>query len=120
TMKYVAANLGQQAARRMQMARITAIEMSAVGRSGKISATIIPVIAISARPTNGCRGALSNFTYRLLSYLAVSGQAANVSRCRNLGGGVEADVPRFTARVSSGCDCKVETVYREARAQMFR
>jgi hypothetical protein len=52
-MKYVAANLGRKIARRMHIAKIMAVGRSAVGRSGKISATMIPVTAMSARPING-------------------------------------------------------------------
>ena len=60
-MRYVPVNLGQHARIRMHAARIIAAGASAVDRTGKVSATTIPVMAISARPTNGCRGALSNF-----------------------------------------------------------
>jgi hypothetical protein len=37
----------------MQIPRTIAVEASAVAVSGMISATIIPVAAINARPTNG-------------------------------------------------------------------
>jgi hypothetical protein len=37
---------------------------------------IIPIAAITASPTNGWRGALSNFTYRLFAYAGLRKQAA--------------------------------------------
>jgi hypothetical protein len=60
-MAYVATNLGQQAPTRMQSTRISAVAVTATGGSGRISAVIIPIAAIIARPTNGWRGALSIF-----------------------------------------------------------
>ena len=60
-MTYVASSIGQQATMRMQSARIIAVAVTAADESGKISAAIIPIAAMSARPTNGWRGALSNF-----------------------------------------------------------
>jgi hypothetical protein len=45
----------------MQSARIITAAVTATDGSGKISAAIIPIAAMSARPTNGWRGALSNF-----------------------------------------------------------
>jgi hypothetical protein len=53
TMKYVAANFGQHSATRMQIARTTAAKINTVDRTGTTSATVIPVAAINARPTNG-------------------------------------------------------------------
>ena len=53
TTRYVPVNLGQHARRRMPAARTNAAGTNAVNRTGKISATTIPVMAISARPTNG-------------------------------------------------------------------
>src|SRR5207248_3096945 len=47
----------------MQSARIIAVGITAADGTGRISAAIIPMAAISASPTNGCRGALSNFIY---------------------------------------------------------
>jgi hypothetical protein len=52
-MRYVAGNFGQQSAVRMQIPRTIPAERSAVGDSGTISARIIPVAAITVRPTNG-------------------------------------------------------------------
>ena len=53
TTTYVPVNLGQHARIRMHAPRIIAAGTSAVDRTGKISATTIPVMAINARPTNG-------------------------------------------------------------------
>ena len=52
-MAYVASSLGQRATVRMQRARIINAAVTATDESGKISAAIIPVAAISAKPTNG-------------------------------------------------------------------
>src|SRR5437899_8133222 len=48
----------------MQAVRMIAVTVRATDGSGKSSAVIIPIAAISARPTNGWRGTLSNFIYR--------------------------------------------------------
>ena len=45
----------------MHAVRIIAAGTSAVVRTGRISATVIPIMAISARPINGCRGGVGNF-----------------------------------------------------------
>jgi hypothetical protein len=47
----------------MQIARIITAGVMAKEGSGKISAMMIPVAAINARPTNGWRGALSNLIW---------------------------------------------------------
>jgi hypothetical protein len=60
-MPYVASSLGQHATTRMHSARITPVAVTATDGSGKISAVIIPIAAMSAKPTNGWRGTLSNF-----------------------------------------------------------
>jgi hypothetical protein len=52
-MAYVTSSLGQHAKVRMQSARIIAVAVRATDGSGKISAAIIPIAAISAKPTNG-------------------------------------------------------------------
>jgi len=52
-MRYVVANFGQQSATTMQVARSIAVNINSVDRRGTISATAIPVAAISARLTNG-------------------------------------------------------------------
>src|SRR5215831_5387727 len=74
TMRYVAANLGEQSKNTMQIPTIIAAEISAVDVSGKISATIIPAAAIGASPTNGWRGTLSNFIHRFFADRAVAKQ----------------------------------------------
>jgi hypothetical protein len=78
-MAYVATNLGQQAPMRMQSMRISAAAVTAMDGSGRISAVIIPIAAMTAKPTNGWRGALSNFIYRLLAYLRRTKQACSSS-----------------------------------------
>ena len=52
-MRYVAGNFGQHSANRMQIPKISAVEMSALGARGTTSAMIIPVAATNVRPTNG-------------------------------------------------------------------
>src|SRR5436309_14214557 len=79
-MAYVATSLGRQLPIRMQTAKIIAIAVTAIDGSGKISAVIIPIAAITARPTNGWRGALSNFINGLFAYPTSSRQAAIVRR----------------------------------------
>lgn len=79
-MTYVATNRGQQIPTRMQSARIIAVAVMAIDGGGKISAVIIPIAAITARPTNGWRGALSNFINGLFAYPTSSRQAAIVRR----------------------------------------
>src|SRR5262249_112063 len=76
TMRYVGASLGQQSKNTMQTSTIIAAEMSAVDASGTISATTIPVAAISASPTNGWRGTLSNFIHPFFADQAVAKQDA--------------------------------------------
>src|SRR5213083_990071 len=74
-MPYVASSLGQQMRAGMQSERIIAVAVAATDGRGKISAAIIPVAAISAKPTNGWRGALSNFicwAFRLSSLYKAS------------------------------------------------
>src|SRR6266496_3000607 len=74
-MAYVASSLGQQATMRMQSASIIAVAVTATDGSRKISAAIIPIAAMSAKPTNGWRGALSNFicwAFRLSSLYKAS------------------------------------------------
>ena len=75
-MAYVTSSLGQHAKVRMQSARIIAVAVKATDGSGMISAAIIPIAAMSARPTNGWRGALSNFIHRLFAHQALGRQAA--------------------------------------------
>jgi len=78
TMAYVASSLGQQATRIMQSARIIAVAVTATDGSGKTSAVMIPVAARNARPTNGWRGALSDFiccAFRLSSVNKASPQS---------------------------------------------
>ena len=70
TMRYVAGDFGQQSATRMQLPRTIAAKINTVDRSGTISATVIPVAAINASPTNGWRGALSGFIYSQFSLIA--------------------------------------------------
>src|SRR6267378_2850337 len=77
TMPYVASSLGQRATVRMQSARITAVGIRATDGSGRISAVMIPITAMSARPTNGWRGALINFIHRLFAHRALGRQARN-------------------------------------------
>src|SRR5436190_24195418 len=77
----VGSSLGQRATVRMQSARIIAVGVTATDGSGKISAAIIPIAAISARPTNGWRGALSNFicwAFRLSSLYKASRNRGDV------------------------------------------
>jgi len=64
---------------RMQTAKIIAIAVTAIDGSGSISAVIIPIAAITARPTNGWRGALSNFIDGLFAYPGFTRQAAIAS-----------------------------------------
>src|SRR4029077_9321683 len=77
TTAYVASNLGQHAKLRMQSASIIAVGIRAADGSGRISAMVIPIAAISARPTNGWRGALSDFIHRLFAHRALGRQARN-------------------------------------------
>src|SRR5207247_9731193 len=81
TMACVGSSLGQRATVRMQSARIIAVGVTATDGSGKISAAIIPIAAISAKPTNGWRGALSNFicwAFRLSSLYKASRNRGDV------------------------------------------
>ncbi len=48
----------------VQITMAIAVTSRAEGKSGKKSANVIPNPAMTARPTNGCRGAPSNFIYR--------------------------------------------------------
>src|SRR5205809_1410711 len=82
-MAYVATSLGQHMPVRMQSARIIAVAVRAIDGSGRISAAIIPSAAITARPTNGWRGALSNFIDGLLAYLPRTKQASSPSSLRD-------------------------------------
>src|SRR5216117_32639 len=82
-MAYVATSLGQHMPVRMQSARIIAVAVRAIDGSGRISAAIIPSAAITARPTNGWRGALSNFIDGLLAYLPRTKQASSRSSLRD-------------------------------------
>src|SRR6058998_2005334 len=82
-MAYVATSLGQHMPVRMQSARIIAVAVRAIDGSGRISAAIIPSAAITARPTNGRRGALSNFIDGLLAYLPRTKQASSRSSLRD-------------------------------------
>src|SRR5438874_12671962 len=82
-MAYVATSLGQHMAVRMQSARIIAVAVRAIDGSGRISAAIIPSAAITARPTNGWCGALSNFIDGLLAYLPRTKQASSRSSLRD-------------------------------------
>jgi hypothetical protein len=59
----------------MQGMRISAAAVTAMDGSGRISAVIIPIAAMTAKPTNGWRGALSNFIAGLLAYLSRTTQA---------------------------------------------
>src|SRR5215211_695641 len=80
TMRYVAANFGQQSATRIQIARTIATKINTVDRIGTSSATIIPAAAINARPTNGWHDALSSFiSLAVFAYRALAAQAAIVS-----------------------------------------
>src|SRR5213592_554484 len=82
-MANVATSLGQHMTVRMQSARIIAVAVRAIDGSGRISAAIIPSAAITARPTNGWRGALSNFIDGLLAYLPRTKQASSRSSLRD-------------------------------------
>src|SRR5881396_3789360 len=82
-MAYVATSLGQHMPVRMQSARIIAVAVRAIDGSGRISAAIIPSAAITARPTNGWCGALSNFIDGLLAYLPRTKQASSRSSLRD-------------------------------------
>src|SRR5947199_9344372 len=82
-MAYVATSLGQHMPVRMQSARIIAVAVTEIDGSGRISAAIIPSAAITARPTNGWRGALSNFIDGLLAYLPRTKQASSRSSLRD-------------------------------------
>src|SRR5437867_2749822 len=82
-MAYVATSLSQHVPVRMQSARIIAVAVRAIDGSGRISAAIIPSAAITARPTNGWRGALSNFIDGLLAYLPRTKQASSRSSLRD-------------------------------------
>ena len=61
----------------MQSASIIAVGIRAADGSGRISAVITPITAMSARPTNGWRGALINFIHRLFAHRALGRQARN-------------------------------------------
>src|SRR5256884_2735631 len=82
-MAYVATSLGQHMPVRMQSARIMAVAVREIDGSGRIPAAIIPSAAITARPTNGWRGALSNFIDGLLAYLPRTKQASSRSSLRD-------------------------------------
>ena len=60
----------------MQIARTIAATINAAEESRRTSAKIIPIAAMSASPTNGWRGAFSNFIHRLFAYPALARQAA--------------------------------------------
>src|SRR5262245_23913381 len=62
----------------MQIASAIANAVKATAERGKMSAMIIPIAAISDKPTNGWRGAFRNFIHRLFAYSALAKQAANV------------------------------------------
>jgi hypothetical protein len=84
-MAYVATSLGQHATVRMHSARIITVAMRATDGSGMISAATIPIAAMSARPTNGWLGALSNFicwAFRLSSLYNASRNPEPLSRRR--------------------------------------
>ena len=62
---------------RMQSTRISAASVIAMDGSGRISAVMVPIAAIAARPTNGWRGALSNFiSFGVLAYQRRGAQAS--------------------------------------------
>ena len=54
---------GKLLRRAIEADRLPSVIFSGPPGSGKSSAVIMPIAAISARPTNGWRGALSNFIY---------------------------------------------------------
>jgi len=60
------------------MAQITmaiAVTSRAEGKSGKNSANMIPNPAMTAKPTNGCRGKFTTFILPLFVHFAVTTQA---------------------------------------------
>ena len=77
TTTYVAASCGQRVKTKMQIVRIIVAGDKTIDGIGKSSATVIPAAAISARPTNGWRSAVTSiFTQPLFAYRAFTRQAA--------------------------------------------
>src|SRR5438067_3378569 len=65
TKAYVASSLGQQMTAILQTLKTAAAAASAMDGSGKISAARIPATAMSAKPRNGWRGAVTSFIIAL-------------------------------------------------------
>ena len=85
--------------------------------SGKSSATIIPIAAINARPTNGWRGALSNFMYSRFSLIPPwqrKPQYACRHRMRNSIASDVSHVQLTVRRVSRSCKSAIHDA--DARA----